>query len=43
MNVVLLRVDLVYKSLLISESGMETQINVHPLRENLTTRHMHGL
>jgi hypothetical protein len=36
MNLALLQVDTVNKSSLISESGTETQVNIHPAGENLT-------
>jgi hypothetical protein len=43
MKVALLRLHAMNKSSLIYESGAETQINIHPARENLTTHHMHHL
>jgi hypothetical protein len=43
MNLALLLVDSANKSPFISESGVETQVNIHPVRENLTTRHMYDL
>jgi hypothetical protein len=39
MNLALLLVDATNKLSLISESGAETQVNIHPAGENLTTRH----
>jgi hypothetical protein len=37
MNLALLRVDAANKTSLISESGMETQVNIHHVGKNLTT------
>jgi hypothetical protein len=43
MNLALLRVDAANKPSLISESSMETQVNIHLVGENLTIRHMYDL
>jgi hypothetical protein len=40
MNLALLRVDIVNKMSLISESGAETQGNIHPAWKNLNTTHV---
>jgi hypothetical protein len=39
MNLALLRVDAMNKPSLLSESGAETQVNIHTIGENLTTQH----
>jgi hypothetical protein len=43
MKVALLHLDTATKPSLIIESVVETRINIHPTRENLTTWHTHGL
>jgi hypothetical protein len=43
MTLALLIADSANKPSLISESGVNTQVNIHPAGDNLTTRHMHGL
>jgi hypothetical protein len=43
MILALLRIDAANKLSLISESGAKTQINIHHVGDNLTTRHTHGL
>jgi hypothetical protein len=43
MNLALLGVDLANKPSLISESGANTQVNIHPAGGNLTTRHTYDI
>jgi hypothetical protein len=43
MNLALLRVDAANKPPLISKSGAETQVNIHPVGEYLTTQHTYDL
>jgi hypothetical protein len=43
MNFALLQVDVANKSSLISESGIETQVNIHSVEKNLTTRYTYDL
>jgi hypothetical protein len=43
MIIALLRVDATNKPSLISESGVKTQVNIHPAGENLITRHTYDL